>query len=56
LVAITGKIARLPACLIGAEVDVMTSAPKMTAFENGAEWHPCPSVPHLLITSDQQVT
>ena len=28
----------------------------MTAFENGAEWHPCPSVPHLFITSHQQVT
>ena len=23
---------------------------KMTAFENGAEWHPCLSVPHLLTT------
>ena len=23
---------------------------KMTAFENGAEWHPPPSAPHLLTT------
>ena len=23
---------------------------KMMAFENGAEWHPCLSVPHLLTT------
>jgi hypothetical protein len=34
----------------------LTSAPKMTAFENGAEWHHPLSTPHLLITSDQQVT
>ena len=31
----------------------LTSAAKMITFENGVQWHPCPSVPQSFVSSRQ---